>query len=285
MANKKILITAEDLQSRLDGADWIAVDCRFDLGDPEAGRKAYLAAHVPGAVYFDLDHDLAGPVLGNTGRHPLPDADRFAQALGVAGIGNDHQVVVYDGGNGAVASRAWWLMRWLGHERVRLLDGGFARWQALGFATESGVSERKPATFQGHPRPELVVTTEELARDVDAIPTMNLLDARDGSRFRGEVEPLDPVAGHIPGSKSVPFAEFVAADGTWLSLAERERRLLEALDGQRDADWCVMCGSGVTACHLAISGLETGLREPRVYIGSWSEWIRDSSRPVARQED
>jgi thiosulfate/3-mercaptopyruvate sulfurtransferase len=285
MTSKKILISADDLLSQLDDADWIAVDCRFNLADPTAGRSAYEKAHIPGAVYFDLDLDLAAPVEEHTGRHPLPDADVFARLLGGAGISNEHHVVVYDGGNGAVASRAWWLLRWLGHDRVRLLDGGFAQWQARGLPTESGVTAREPAVFRGKVRPELVLTTEELARDVSAIAAMNLLDARDGARFRGEIEPLDPVAGHIPGAKSVPLGDFVNADGTWRSLAERESLLLEALDGKRDADWSVMCGSGVTACHLAISGLEAGLREPRIYVGSWSEWIRDEGRPVAREAE
>lgn len=282
MTQTRILITAEELEARLGEPGWVAVDCRFDLGDPAAGRKAYLAAHIPGAVYLDLDQDLAGPVLADSGRHPLPDAETFAQTLGSAGIGSDDHVVVYDGGHGAVAARAWWLMHWLGHGRVRLLDGGFTRWKALGLATESGNTQRMQAAFQCRPRPELVISSEELAADVGAIPGLNLLDARDGARFRGEVEPLDTVAGHIPGAKSVPFADFLAADGTWLSVEERAQRLLQALEGDRDADWCVMCGSGVTACHLAISGLEAGLREPRVYIGSWSEWIRDAGRPVAR---
>jgi thiosulfate/3-mercaptopyruvate sulfurtransferase len=282
MTHQKILISAEDLHSRLDGADWIAVDCRFNLADPSAGRLAYEKSHIPGAVYFDLDLDLAAPVEVHTGRHPLPDAEVFARLLGDAGISNEHHVVVYDGGNGAVASRAWWLLRWLGHDRVRLLDGGFAQWQARGMPTESGVTAREPAIFRGRARPELVLSTEELARDVSAIAGMNLLDARDGARFRGEIEPLDPVAGHIPGAKSVPLGDFVNADGTWRSLAERESLLLEALDGEREADWSVMCGSGVTACHLAISGLEAGLPEPRIYVGSWSEWIRDGGRPIAR---
>ena len=282
MTQKRILIAAEELAASLGDPGWVAVDCRFDLSNPEAGRAAYLAEHIPGAVYLDLDRDLAGPVLQDSGRHPLPDAETFARTLGKAGIGNDAHVVVYDGGNGAIAARAWWLMHWLGHDRVRLLDGGFARWKSLGLAIESGAGRRMPAAFEGNPRPELVISSEELAADVGAIPGLNLLDARDSARFRGEVEPLDPVAGHIPGAKSVPFADFVAGDGTWLSREAREQRLLEALDGGRDATWCVMCGSGVTACHLAISGLEAGLREPRVYIGSGSEWIRDAGRPIAR---
>jgi len=282
MASKRILIDASELRSKLGDPGWIAVDCRFDLANPAAGREAYLAGHLPGAVYLDLDRDLAGPVGTDSGRHPLPDVEQFERILGAAGISNTHQVVVYDGGSGAVASRAWWLLHWLGHDRVRLLDGGFGLWQSRGFPIERDIMERAPAKFRGVPRPELVVSTSELERDVVAIGQMNLLDARDGARYRGEIEPIDPVAGHIPGAKSVPFADFVAADGTWLGLKEREHRLLAALDGERTADWCVMCGSGVTACHLVISGLEAGLPEPRVYVGSWSEWIRDPQRPVAR---
>jgi thiosulfate/3-mercaptopyruvate sulfurtransferase len=282
MAENSILLVAETLQSTHDRPDWIAVDCRFDLADTGAGRAAYEDAHIPGAVYLDLDLDLSSPVDDDTGRHPLPDPERLKMTLGRAGISNRHNVVVYDDANGAVAARAWWLLHWLGHDRVWLLDGGFARWQALGLPVEHGTRARSPVRFEGAPREELVITTEELASDLQGIERLNLLDARDASRFRGEQEPIDPVAGHIPGAKSVPFGDFVEADGTWLSLAERERRLLDALGGDKRADWCVMCGSGVTACHLAISGLEAGFREPRVYVGSWSEWIRDARRPIGR---
>jgi thiosulfate/3-mercaptopyruvate sulfurtransferase len=282
MAERRILISADELRSKLDAPGWVAADCRFDLGDPEAGRRAYLAGHIAGAVYFDLDRDLAGPVLPDTGRHPLPDPEAFAATLGAAGIGNEHHVVVYDGGPGAIAARAWWLLRWLGHERVRLLDGGFAAWQALGFPVEPGEPTRDPAVFRGRARPELVISTDELAGDIGAIAEKNLLDARDRARYSGDNEPIDPVAGHIPGAKNVPVADFVGSDGRWLSLAERESILLEALGGDRDAEWSVMCGSGVTACHLAVSAIEAGLSEPRIYVGSWSEWIRDAERPVGR---
>ena len=285
MARKRILINAGELRSKLDQPDWVAVDCRFNLGDPAAGRRAYLTGHLPGAVYLDLDRDLAGPVRPDSGRHPLPDAESFAQVLGSAGISNDHHVVVYDGGSGGIAARAWWLMHWLGHDQGRLLDGGFAHWQALGFPIEDDVSTRARTVFLGVPRPELVISTEELARDPDAIAERNLLDARDRARFRGVQEPIDAVAGHIPGAKNLPFGDFVGSDGTWLSLAEREQRLLDALEGDRQADWSVMCGSGVTACHLVISALESGFSEPRLYVGSWSEWIRDAARPVAHEND
>jgi thiosulfate/3-mercaptopyruvate sulfurtransferase len=285
MARKRILISADELRSKLDQSDWVAVDCRFNLGDPTAGRRAYLTGHLPGAVYFDLDQDLAGPVRPDTGRHPLPDAESFMALLGSAGIGNEHHVVVYDGGSGGVAARAWWLMHWLGHDRVRLLDGGFAQWQALGYPIEAEVSSRTPTIFHGKPHPELVISTDELACDPAAIAGKNLFDARDGARFSGAQEPIDAVAGHVPGAKNVPFGDFVSSDGTWLSLPEREDRLVNALGGDRHADWSVMCGSGVTACHLVISALEAGLSEPRLYVGSWSEWIRDADRPVVLEEN
>lgn len=284
MADKNILIAAETLQSKLDEPDWIAVDCRFDLADVEAGRAAFDAGHLPGAVYLDLDKDLSGPASADVGRHPLPDPKRLQERLGAAGISNRHNVVVYDDANGGVAARAWWLFHWLGHDAVWLLDGGMARWRALGLPTEAGARSRTPAHFTGQARDELVLTTQELARDIRRVKDFNLLDARDAGRFRGEHEPIDPVAGHIPGAISVPFADFVAADGTWLGLEERRSKLLAALSDRVDADWCVMCGSGVTACHLAISGLEAGLREPRIYVGSWSEWIRDERRPVGREK-
>lgn len=284
MAKKRILVTAEQLASRLSEPDLVVVDCRFDLADVGAGRAAFAAGHIPGAVFLDLDTDLSGPIRDDSGRHPLPDPQRLAATFGDAGISSQHSVVVYDDASGAVAARAWWLLRWLGHERVGLLEGGMTRWRALGLPTESGSLRRAPVTFEGRVRPDLVITTRELAADLPAIAGLNLMDARDAARFRGELEPIDPVAGHIPGAKSVPFADFVATDGTWLDLEDRRRRLLAALGDDPSADWCVMCGSGVTACHLAVSGIEAGLREPRVYVGSWSEWIRDASRPIARGE-
>ena len=284
MSDKKVLIVAEMLAKQLDAAHIVIVDCRFDLGDPEAGRNAYLAGHIPGSVYLDLDRDLAGRVTADAGRHPLPDIHECEERLAEVGIGNQSEVVVYDDANGSVAARAWWILRWLGHDAVRLLDGGLARWRALGLPLETGPVSKPRSVFRAVPRPELVVTTDEIAGAEGGVENLNLLDARDAARFRGAHEPIDPVAGHIPGARSVPFADFVHADGTWRSLEEREQRLLEALDYDRDAAWCVMCGSGVTACHLAISGIEAGLREPRVYVGSWSEWIRDTARPIALGE-
>ena len=221
--NKRILIVAKELQEALGKPQTVAVDCRFDLADPSAGRRSYAQGHVPGAVFLDLDEDLAGSVTETTGRHPLPDP-------------------------------------------------------------EADPPMREPVDYQTSVRDDLVLTTDELPRTEEVIAALNLLDARDGARFRGEHEPIDPVAGHIPGTRNLPFGEFVHDDGTWRPLEERAALLSRALDGRQADAWSVMCGSGVTACHLAISGLEAGFREPRLYAGSWSEWIRDLRRPVAMDE-
>ena len=279
--NNRILIVAEELRASLAKAETAVVDCRFSLANPTAGRDAYERGHIPGAVFLDLDQDLAAPITAASGRHPLPDPEVLGQTLGRLGISREHEVVVYDDSHGGVAARGWWVFRWLGHENVRLLDGGFAAWQAGGFPLEEGVTARNPAEYIPSVRDGLVLTTSELLAAGEHRETLNLLDARDAGRFRGEHEPIDPVAGHIPGTRNLPFTGFVQDDGRWRPLEHRAAMLAEALGGTPDADWSVMCGSGVTACHLAITGLEAGFREPRVYIGSWSEWIRDPLRPVA----
>lgn len=285
MTQERILIEASELHRRIAENDWIAIDCRFELADVTAGRRSYELAHIPGAVFLDLDEDLAGPVRADTGRHPLPDIEKLVATLGQKGIGNSDTVVVYDSSHGAVAARAWWILRWLGLRAVRLLDGGFAQWVKRGLPVEQVVVHREPKHFTATPNDALVLTTEELAADMGRIRERRLLDARDRARFLGEHEPIDPVAGHVPGAINAPFADFVDKDGRWRSLAERNALLNQALGGDRGADWSVMCGSGVTACHLAISGLEAGFREPRLYVGSWSEWIRDGARPIGRGED
>ena len=281
MVDKDILVSAELLASRLDEPGWAIIDCRFELGDPDAGREAYRAGHIPGSVYLDLDRDLAGPVTRATGRHPLPDIGRIEARLGELGIGNHTRVIVYDDSHGGIAARAWWILRWLGHDEVGLLDGGLARWRQRGLRLEAGEAAPSREQFRAALRPELVVTTDEIVAALKQNQGLNLLDARDELRFRGEEEPIDPVAGHIPGATNAPYIDFVHPDGTWRHLEERRQRLEQALGDRLQDEWSVMCGSGVTACHLVISALEAGLREPRVYVGSWSEWIRGGRRPIA----
>ena len=197
------------------------------------------------------------------------------------GIDNAAQVVVYDAANGALASRAWWLLRWVGHDRVRLLDGGLQNWVRQGYALRGGVEHAAKRQFVTRPRPELVVTTADLLRDPEAISSFNLIDAREAARFRGEAEPIDPVAGHIAGAVNLPLTESLNDDGTWKTRAQLRSVWLDVLGEDKTVQWAVMCGSGVTACHLALSGVEAGYADPRVYVGSWSEWIRDPERPVA----
>jgi len=282
MADNAILISPQVLETRLHNPDWAIVDCRFDLAKPAAGREQYRRGHIPGAIYMDLDRDLAGPVGAETGRHPLPDVDEFAALLGARSIGNATTVVVYDAANSAVAARAWWLLRWMGLTRVKVLDGGLDAWMADGFALSDALPERTAATFVAAPKWDRVVTTEVLAANPGALADARLVDARDAARFRGEVEPIDPVAGHIPGARNLPFTDCVDSTGRWREPVVLQALLAARLGEDRQQDWSVMCGSGVTACHLAISALLAGYNEPRLYVGSWSEWIRDPGRPIER---
>ena len=260
------------------------VDCRFDLLAPDAGRRGWLDAHIPGAVYADLDRDLSGPITPDTGRHPLPSVAQAQETFSRLGIDSDTAVVAYDDANGAIASRAWWLLRWLGHRHVTVLDGGLQAWRRdRNRPLESGAREAERREFRGSAQTQRIMTSEEIAGRLDARRELLLVDARDAARYRGEAEPLDTRAGHIPGTRNLPFIDCLGADGTWLGAGALRERLSAVLGGEPEAEWAVMCGSGVTACHLAISGLLAGYHEPRVYIGSWSEWIRDPARPIAGQ--
>ena len=282
MANTAYLVTPALMASMLDDPTVRIIDCRFELLDPDAGRRSYEEAHIPGAVYADLDKDLAGPVGPDTGRHPLPDASRLANTFADMGVGNDSRVVVYDEGSGAVAARAWWLLRWLGHDNAAVLDGGFAAWRAAAYATDKAMAGVGRGNFVAAPRNELVLETAEIVALGDRVKDLRLVDARAAERFSGLEEPIDTVAGHIPGSCNLPFSENVDECGRWRSPEAIRASLSRVLGEPRGQSWAVMCGSGVTACHLVIGGLLAGYREPRVYVGSWSEWITDPARQVAR---
>ena len=279
--DENLLIGCEELHAQLGDPALRIVDCRFDLLDPEAGGRLHRAAHIPGAVYADLDQDLSGPVTNRSGRHPLPAVRSMAGTFGRLGISAHTRVVVYDQGNGAIAARCWWLLRWLGHENARLLDGGFARWQELGFGTEAGAVGVERADFDPAPRDHLVLETADIVAAGTDCGSLQLVDARDRERFTGAREPIDAVAGHIPGSISLPLTASLDAEGAWKPTTELRNVWKEALGSGAGEPWSAMCGSGVTACHLVISGLLAGLPEPRVYVGSWSEWITDPDRPIA----
>ena len=274
------LISVSELRARLESDSLRVVDCRFDLMNPGAGREQYLEDHVPGAVYADLDKDLAAPVTAGSGRHPLPGVADLAATLGQLGISNDSSVVVYDGGNGGVAARLWWLLWWLGHDAVALLDGGYAAWRAAQLPLRSGEEAAAVAEFSADVRKDSVLELRELLEKSASDDGVCLVDGRDAARFRGEVEPIDAVAGHVPGARNLPFTDAVAADGRCKS-SDELRQLWQSVIGDEALEFAVMCGSGVTACHLALSAVVAGYPMPRVYVGSWSEWIRDPARPIA----
>lgn len=281
MQDPNVLISAEQLHDNLDDAQLRVLDCRFKLLQPDAGRQAFATSHIPGAVYVDLDNDLAAPVGPESGRHPLPDPDELAKTLGNLGVQSDTYVVVYDEQSGEIAARAWWLLRWLGHHRVSILDGGINGWIRRGFVVNSAIVPVVPTDFVARPRDELVMKTSTLLAAGDSMSKIRLIDGREGARFRGDREPIDTASGHIPGARNLPTAASISADGIWKSSSELRQLWSAVLDNDLDAPYCVMCGSGVTACHLAASAMLAGLREPTVYVGSWSEWVRDPSRAVA----
>ena len=277
---RELLISVEELASILDDKTLRIVDCRFDLTSPVAGHQEYIAAHIPGAVYADLDCDLAAPVEPSSGRHPLPDIDTVTDTFRRLGISKDSHVVVYDSAGGAMAARMWWMLRWLGHDRVRLLDGGFPVWLAAGYPTESRPAEAETGDFTANPLEGSVMTTADLVEALQSGGWPLLVDARDAKRYRGEIEPIDAVAGHIPGTLNLPYVDTLRDDGTFCEPDVLARLWRDVLGEQPGTAWCAMCGSGVTACHLAISAQLAGYRAPSIYIGSWSEWIRDGARPV-----
>jgi thiosulfate/3-mercaptopyruvate sulfurtransferase len=282
----KTLVDVSSLAEMLGRPRLAVVDCRFDLLHPEAGRQAYLAAHIPGARYADLNRDLSAPAGPQTGRHPLPDPDAFARRLESLGIGDDTQVIAYDEANGSFAARLWWMLRWLGHDAAAVLDGGWRAWTAQGGTQSDEVPVEPPNAARNRftPRVDLkmVLSTADLEKALRVPDSVLLVDARSPERYAGSVEPIDPVAGHVPGAVNHPFGDNLAADGRWLPAAELKRRWRERLGGRQPQDLVAMCGSGVTACHNLLSLEVADLRGARLYAGSWSEWIRDPRRAVAR---
>jgi len=273
------LIDAIALSERLADPDWVIVDCRFSLTDPSAGPAAYARSHVPGARYADLDRDLSRRPGPGDGRHPLPNPSDLAARLGAWGIHSGSTVVAYDESSAAIAARLWWLLGWLGHDRRLVLDGGFAAWEAAGLPVDTAAPTWRAARFvPRHIANESVVTTAELAA-LQAAGAV-LVDARAAARYRGEQEPIDPVAGHVPGAVNRPGSTNVAPNGRFRPAADLARELAELLDGRSPDELVAMCGSGVTACQLLLALAAAGLGAGKLYAGSWSEWIRDPARPV-----
>lgn len=280
------LLEPAELAVHLDESDWAIIDCRFDLAAPEWGARVYAAGHIPRALYVHLDRDLSGERTPHTGRHPLPPPAVLAATLGRLGIDARVQVVAYDQGSGVFAARLWWLLRWLGHPQVAVLDGGLAAWQRAGFPLSTATEQRAARRFVPAANDDLLVSGEAVAAAVDSGELGHgvaaLVDARSAERFAGENETLDAVAGHIPGARNHPFATNHDAQGRFLPAAELRRVWQKTLAGVDPRQVMAMCGSGVTACDNLLALEIAGCSGARLYAGSWSEWITDPSHPIAR---
>lgn len=274
------LVSTDTLDAHLDGT-WAIVDCRFDLQNPAWGRAQYREGHIPGAVYASLNDDLAGERTGSNGRHPIPSVDALAATFGRLGIDRTTQVVAYDQDTGLFASRLWWSLRFLGHEMVALLDGGWAKWTREQRAVRAGDESRHQAAFRPDPNPAMRAALSE----VEAISRTGaalLVDARGPERFEGASEPIDRLAGHIPGAVNHFYKWNLSADGTMLPPGALREQFDRLLGGRAPSDAVMYCGSGVSACHNLLAMEHAGLRGMRLYPGSWSEWSSDPSRPVEK---
>ena len=277
----RTLIDGETLAAQLNETDWRIFDCRFDLADTRRGERAYAKGHIPGSLYTHLDRDLSGPITPQSGRHPLPEIANLSAWLGARGVARDTQVIAYDDTGGTMAVRLWWLLRWLGHRRVALLDGGLPSWVNAGLPLQTDPPPTPPQReFHAAPDFAQVVTSNEIVDQLKARDDRLLL-LRTRERYRGEAEPLDPVAGHIPGAVNLPLQDNLNDDGRFKSPAVLRSLYEKVLAGHPPDDTAVMCGSGVTACHNLLAMELAGLTGGRLYAGSWSEWIRDPNRPVA----
>lgn len=277
------LVDSETLARRLGDPGWALIDCRFMLEDGSWGEREYEAGHIPGAAYAHLDRDLSGPRDGTNGRHPLPSVPALTQTFGRLGIDRSIQVIAYDQDGGMYASRLWWLLRWLEHDAVAVLDGGLAKWTAEGRPTAIGRESRRPRVFSGTPRRELAASAGDVAA-LSGTPGWRLVDARAPERYRGEIEPVDKVPGHIPGAVNYFFKESTDGRGLMRPAAELRQRLDEAIGGVEADHVVCYCGSGVTACHTLLALEHAGFHGARLYPGSWSEWSSDPTRPIAARE-
>jgi thiosulfate/3-mercaptopyruvate sulfurtransferase len=273
------LVSAKTLYDNFTSPNWIVVDSRFDVHDPSYGKKVYVEGHIPKAVFVDLEKELSLAPDGTNGRHPLPAVEDLVNLLGSIGVSNDHQVVVYDDDGGGYAARLWWILHYLGHRSVAVLDGGFQSWTREDRPLSMDDEPRTPAHFEPQIQADRLISVDQL------LPihqdTGLLLDSRAGERYRGEEEPLDPVAGHIPGARNRPWRENLTDEGLFRSQQEIRSELGDILKGSAAREAIVYCGSGVTACHNLLAFVHAGLEMPRLYAGSWSEWCSDSTRPTA----
>ena len=259
--------------------EWRVFDCRNDLAKPELGEQQYRASHIPGAAFAHLDRDLSAPKNGKNGRHPLPEPQAFTAWLGQQGLKPTDTVVCYDGGGGAMAARLWWMLRWVGHDAVAVLDGGFAKWVKEGRPVTSEAPGFPASTYPGKVRAQMAVDAAHVAQNLGKEP---ILDARAPARWRGEAEPIDPEAGRIPGSLNRFNSGNLTAEGVHKPAAQLRAEFEAVLAGRNPAAVVHSCGSGVAACHNLLAMEIAGLQGGRLYAGSWSEWIADPQRPRER---
>jgi thiosulfate/3-mercaptopyruvate sulfurtransferase len=275
------LVSVSDVAAHLADPDWIIFDCRHDLTDTAVGRRAYAHSHIPGAHFVHLDDDLSGPKNGVNGRHPLPDPGKFCARLAALGMRNDRQAVAYDASGGIYAARLWWMLRWVGHVRVAVLDGGWDAWLTTGSPVTAQPAKAESAAFRGAAHDSTSTVDADFILGQLEKPDFKLLDARSGDRFRGENETLDPVGGHIPGALNRFFKFNLTSDGRFKPAAGLRNEFAAALGTVNPAHVVHQCGSGVTACHNLLAMEIAGLHGSRLYPGSWSEWCSDARRPVA----
>ena len=274
------IISADQLKGILHKKETVIIDCRFYLADTHAGQKEYAHSHIPGAFYAHLDRDLSGEIiLGKTGRHPFPEVEIFAKKCGQWGIDDDAQVVVYDQSHGGIAARLWFLLKWLGHGKVAVLDGGWKHWSENGFPISSERPAISEKTFHPKPKNGWLVQVKKMEQ-LYADRTFLLVDSRAAERYRGEKEPIDPVAGHIPGAVSAPFLDNLDGDGLFLKKEKLKKRFENLLAGQPLENTVFYCGSGITACHNLLALDYIGMVGAKLFPGSWSEWIVDEKRPI-----
>ena len=277
----KTIISAADLFDNLDHPDIAIMDCRFYIPEPDRGYQDYLAGHIPGSLYLNLDQDLSGEIIpGITGRHPLPEVEVFTERLSGWGIDRSTQVIAYDNMGGALAARLWWMLRWLGHDQAAVMDGGWNAWLKAKYSQESTVQSREPKEFIAKVNPEYIADltfVDEIRLDPDYL----LVDARSAERYWGLKETIDVKAGHIPGAVTAPYLENMTEDECFLPVEQLMERYQDLLDGIPAENVILYCGSGVTSVHSMISMVMAGFDMPKLYPGSWSEWSADPDRPIA----
>ncbi|WP_372008916.1 sulfurtransferase [Paenibacillus chitinolyticus] len=275
------IVSLEWLYEHLQDPDLLIADCRFALGEPWSGRQDYSIDHIPGAFYVDLEEDMSGEKREHGGRHPLPDLGAFSMRASAIGVDASKTVVAYDDQGGAMAARLWWMLRFLGHERVYVLDRGYSQWKAAGYPVTAEAPQASPATFSPKVQRHMLASMDEVKAKLGEKGTV-LIDSREGVRYRGEQEAIDPVAGHIPGARNRFWKDALDAEGSWRS-AEEQKERFRGLENAEEL--IVYCGSGVTACPNVLALEEAGIPGVKLYAGSWSDWVSYEENPIAVGEE